>query len=304
ARDSALLRSRTRLLQVERERLPRLCTALCRGKCGARGARRGRDAGARARARAVGPLRRGGGGLSRVALARRAAASRPRVWRGVAPRPWSRDGRRGDALARASLPARGALRARPARRARPRLSHRPHAAYPADDGGHGSLLHRDPGRDGGRAARPPDPLPDVAAALSAAAFTHALVVDPDERDADPLRRPAEVEADAHALAQPVDSRDGTDDLHEGELEAVLPARGLAAQRATLAAVVDAVDDASVIAIETGGRRGRLVPFRLVAAHAGGAPPAPSPALATTCRRGVPTRSTNAAKLSPSCRSRS
>src|SRR6184192_2043941 len=96
----------------------------------------------------------------------------------------------------------------------------------------------------------------------------------------------------------------TDDLHEGELEAVLAARGLAAQRATLAAVVDAVDDASVIAIETGGRRGRLVPFRLVAAHAGGAPPAPSPALATACRRGVPTRSTNAAKLSPSCRSRS
>src|SRR5205809_6261844 len=46
-------------------------------------------------------------------------------------------------------------------------------------------------------------------------FTDSLVVDADERDADPLRRPAEIEADAHALAQPVDPRDGTDDLHEG-----------------------------------------------------------------------------------------
>src|SRR5206468_3446332 len=213
------------------------------------------------------------GGLSRVALARRAAASRPRVCRGVAPRRRRplHERQRAPAGApaltrRRPLPPRlpdrraGARRGRDRHAARPLVPDRPRP------------LHRDPGRDGGRAARPPDPLPDVAAALSAAAFTHALVVDPDERDADPLRRPAEVEADAHALAQPVDSRDGTDDLHEGELEAVLAARGLAAQRATLAAVVDAVDDASVIAIETGGRRGRLVPFRLVAAHAGGAPP--------------------------------
>ena len=46
------------------------------------------------------------------------------------------------------------------------LPDRPHAPHPPDDGRHGPLLHRDPGRDGGRAARPADPLPDLAAALS------------------------------------------------------------------------------------------------------------------------------------------
>src|SRR5205814_3447654 len=131
-----------------------------------------------------------------------------------------------------------------------------------------------------------------------------LIVHADQRDANALRRPAEVEADGHPFSQAVDTRDRADDLDEGKLEAILAAGGLAAQRPAVAAVVDAADDAPVVPIGNRFRRGRLIAFRSVAGHAAGVPPPRSAAPAAACRCGAPTRSTNAAKLSPACRSRS
>src|SRR2546430_2580779 len=69
------------------------------------------------------------------------------------------------------------------------------------------------------------------------------LIDADDRHAQPVRGPADVEAHRHALAQAVDPWDGAQDLHERELEVVLAAARVAHQRAALAAVVHALDGA-------------------------------------------------------------
>src|SRR5262249_23501272 len=84
---------------------------------------------------------------------------------------------------------------RPARRARARLDDPPHAADPADDGGDRPLLHRDPRRHGRRAARPPDPLPDVAAAIGG---TRA----PSQTPVRLTRRPRDVHARSKPTVMP------------------------------------------------------------------------------------------------------
>src|SRR5439155_26633203 len=101
-----------------------------------------------------------------------------------------------------------------------------------------------------------------------------------------------------------DTWDGAEEVDEGKLEAIRGAGGRGAQGPAVAGVVDAADDAPVVPIGNRFRRGRLIAFRSVAGRAAGVPPPGSAARAAGCRCGAPTRSTNAAKLSPACRSRS
>src|SRR2546428_4647744 len=128
------------------------------------------------------------------------------------------------------------------------------------------------------------------------------LIDADDRHAQPVRGPADVEAHRHALAQAVDPWDGAQDLHERELEVVLAAARVAHQRAALAAVVHALDGAVVVPVVRSRRLGSAAALCRLVRHAGGAVAFASAAMAA--RRFSPTRSTKAGKLSPACRSRS
>src|SRR5437588_543966 len=129
----------------------------------------------------------------------------------------------------------------------------------------------------------------------------ALLVDADDGHPPTARRPAEIEPHRHALAQTVDARDRADDLDERILELVLAAGRFADERAALAAVVDARDDAAIVALRGVGRgltRGRSVGVGRHDAAAG------TDSAARPRSRSAPIRSTNAGKVSAGRRSRS
>src|SRR3989442_14585836 len=100
----------------------------------------------------------------------------------------------------------------------------------------------------------------------------------DHGHPDAARRPAEVEPHPHPLAEPIDTRNRTDDLHERVLEVVLASRALAGERSALAPVVDPGDDAAVVALL---ERPRLVGPQPRFAHARAL------AAATASRRSIP-----------------
>ena len=126
----------------------------------------------------------------------------------------------------------------------------PHARDPADHGRDRPLLHRDPRRPGRRDARPADPLPDLAAALTGRAAQSKTRITVTQA---PARRPAEVEArqpSPRAGHRCAGWRRGSPPAGTGS--AYSRPRRLAAERAALAAVVHAGDDPPVVAIARSG----------------------------------------------------